>query len=299
MVNWKRIKQLAQQLFVFIALGFVFLFLKKNWPEIVKAQLKPDFFYLSLAGIASLLSVFFAALAIRYTLLLDNIRISLAKLLRIVGQTNMYRYIPGGVWNHAGLGVSIRDNSTLSIKSASKLVVLNVFLNVYVALFFLVFLLPLPYSLLFLVMYLVSFLVLNVLFQLVNKLWAFVSPKQQMTLPKLSFKTLLNIFLANVGFWIATGLTFAFFVRGISLLPSLSALKYLYLVAAYNIAWACGFLFLPAPGGLGVREFVLGFFLSKVNLALAVGVSVSVLHRLLLVIRDVLVYVVLLLTKKD
>ena len=286
MVNWKRIKQLAQQFFVLIALGFVFLFLKKNWPEITNAQLKPDFFYLSLAVVASLLSILFTALAVRYTLLLENVHIPLRKLLRIVGQTNMYRYIPGGIWNHAGLGVYIRDNSTLSIKSASKLVVLNVFLNVYVALFFLVFLLPLPYSLLFLVMYVVSFLVLNVLFQLINKLWVLISPKQQMTLPKLSFKTLLNIFLANVGFWIATGFTFAFFVRGLSLLPSLSVFKYLYLVAAYNIAWACGFLFLPAPGGLGVREFVLGFFLAKVNLALAVGVSVSVMHRLFLVVRD-------------
>ncbi|MCI8483826.1 MAG: hypothetical protein HFH41_05755 [Lachnospiraceae bacterium] len=65
----------------------------------------------------------------------------------------------------------------------------------------------------------------------------------------------------------------------------------LQLVAGYIIAWVLGFVVPGAPGGIGVREFVLTLLLGSV-VGEELILTLSVLHRLVTIIGDFLAYIV-------
>ncbi len=65
--------------------------------------------------------------------------------------------------------------------------------------------------------------------------------------------------------------------------------KAAYMVAAYALAWAAGFLMPGAPGGIGVREMVLSVLLSPVA-GQGRTAAFSVLHRLITVAGDFAAY---------
>ncbi len=69
--------------------------------------------------------------------------------------------------------------------------------------------------------------------------------------------------------------------------PRLS--KVLRLIAAYMIAWVFGFVIPGAPGGIGVREMALTLLLAPV-MGRDKIVVLSVMHRLVTVLGDVLAY---------
>lgn len=65
----------------------------------------------------------------------------------------------------------------------------------------------------------------------------------------------------------------------------------LQLVAGYIIAWVLGFVVPGAPGGIGVREFVLTLLLGNV-VGKELILTLSILHRLITIIGDFMAYVV-------
>jgi uncharacterized membrane protein YbhN (UPF0104 family) len=90
--------------------------------------------------------------------------------------------------------------------------------------------------------------------------------------------------------------SFNFFINGFSYFLILSVAtggwdwtSLMAVLAAYNIAWLAGFVTPGAPGGIGVKEFVLVFLLGTLYPEGILLLSV-VLHRLGLILSDVLAF---------
>lgn len=78
---------------------------------------------------------------------------------------------------------------------------------------------------------------------------------------------------------------------------ALSAGEIPIIVATYTLAWVLGFLVPGAPGGIGVREFVISFVLGESKLAEAILIA-AVMHRIITIIGDVVSYIGNMLLKK-
>ena len=63
----------------------------------------------------------------------------------------------------------------------------------------------------------------------------------------------------------------------------------LQLISVYMIAWVAGFCVPGAPGGIGVREYVIGLLLGGSKL-FEIAMVVAVIHRLITVLGDVVSY---------
>lgn len=76
---------------------------------------------------------------------------------------------------------------------------------------------------------------------------------------KISFPLVLRFFVKYLGAWVVVELSFLLFVRSIWEVPFPLLAK---LVGVMAISWVLGFLAFFSPGGLGVREGAMTFFLS-------------------------------------
>jgi uncharacterized membrane protein YbhN (UPF0104 family) len=187
----------------------------------------------------------------------------------------------------------IKSKTDLSVKTIGKIQALNIGINVWTAFWFVGFLLPLPYSALYLLGFLLTIFVLNPFLRLVQNVWSKLIKNQKLSFSYISNKTAIYIFLTNILFWAFSGLAFATFLQGINLVEYGNIFKLLYVKSAFIVASVLGLLFLPAPGGLGVREYILGFLMERVGILLALGVSISILFRLFIALRDILFFIVI------
>jgi uncharacterized membrane protein YbhN (UPF0104 family) len=88
--------------------------------------------------------------------------------------------------------------------------------------------------------------------------------------------------------WVLMGVSFGLiFSQFQSLTPSF----WLYLIFLYTVSWLTGFMAFFAPAGIGVREAVLVLGLSSI-LDLDMALSISLIHRALLFMVDVIFFMV-------
>jgi glycosyltransferase 2 family protein len=287
----RRILKYFQLLFMLASFLFIYFLISKNYGAIQNSGIKIKYGYMLVALVFSVISALINVFSVNLVLMLENINIKFWLLLETLSKTNLYRYIPGGIWNHLGLMMMIKSKTDLSVKTISKVQVLNLGINVWTAFWFVGFLLTLPYSILYLTAYLLTILVLNPGLQTVQKFWALVFKKQKLHFNYISNKSALIIFITNILFWAFAGFAFATFLKGISLVTYGSLFKFLYVKSTFIVASVLGFLFIPAPGGLGIREFVLAYLMERVGILLALGVSVSVLFRIFIIFRDLVFYI--------
>jgi len=80
----------------------------------------------------------------------------------------------------------------------------------------------------------------------------------------LSARALWVVTLINAIAWAGYGMAFLLFARGVA--PQISGAPGLF-VAVYTVSYLAGYLFLFAPGGIGVREAVMTSLLVSLNLA--------------------------------
>ena len=72
----------------------------------------------------------------------------------------------------------------------------------------------------------------------------------------------------------------------------------MHIISSYIIAWVLGFVVPGAPGGIGVREFVLTLLLAS-TLGQEITLTVSVIHRLTNIAGDFLAYILRLVIFKE
>ncbi len=65
----------------------------------------------------------------------------------------------------------------------------------------------------------------------------------------------------------------------------------MHIISSYIIAWVLGFIVPGAPGGIGVREFVLTLLLAP-TLGQEITLTVSIIHRLTNIVGDFMAYVI-------
>jgi len=287
---------ILQFLFFGASLFFIGKFLVANWQTFRQLNLKYDYSLILVAFIFSLLSTFFLVLKNKQIYELELYAVRFGLLWKIVCRTNLYRYIPGGIWNHAGLVMDLSKEAHITVRKSSKLQLLNLVINIYVGLAFGVFVVPTSLAIPFILLYFLGLLLLRPLLKVLRLIWNRLFTKQ-VDLPEIPNRVLLTIVLSNLGFWLFIGLSFVFFLKGINVFRSSNLFLDIYMASSYVLAWLAGFLFIPAPNGLGIRELVMGFFLERAQLSLTLGVSVSLLYRVFILIRDLLVYLVSLLIR--
>ena len=282
--------RLVQIIFFFLTVIFILRFVLNNYPTLSALEFKYDWWKLSVAFIVSIISLIAIVFKNKYVYELELYSLDLVKVAKSVAKANLYRYIPGGIWNHAGLIIDLSEEGHITLQKSSKLQIISIFLNVYLGFFFAALFLPSPWQYVYSVFFLFGLFLTDPVFRFLSAAWNLVMPRK-IDFPRVPLMSLWKITLANLIFWVLIGLSFVLFVQGVGLLSNETFFQDVYIGSSYILSWLAGFLFLPAPNGLGVRELVMGYLLEKVNISLTFGVSMSLLYRVFLLVRDILIFV--------
>lgn len=280
-----------QMVFLILSGFFIWRFLVNNFDKLDVSSFVFNPISLVLASVFSLASFFFLVnkLSALYEAEIPELR--LRQVFRTVAKTNLFRYLPGGIWNHTGLAIEASVSSGRSLKTTAKLQILNILFMVYTGALFLFFVIPFPLNWLLIIAFLLSLFLINQGFRLVNQVWQRLGFKQKLHFIELAPSLLANILLNNLLFWLFNGLSFVYFLHGLGVIKAVNFSNLIYLSSSYILAWLAGFLFLPVPAGVGVREAFLGYFFSIGGFGIALGVSVSLLYRLFILVRDFSVFI--------
>lgn len=276
---------------IFIAtLGFilVYIYRQKDLIYQINWQITPQLLFASFLLACS--AIFFATYKLKLILNYTNINSHLPTVLKSLIHTNLLRYIPGGIWNHLGLAASIKENSQeTSLKSVATALSLDIIFLLYTSqIFLLLFYPPLLIALIIVIeTFSLKFIAKKIQQKVDNRHIKEISAAFLKCVSIKEFAVLVGL---NLCFWICTGLSFATFTLGTT---SNIDTNPIYLSGAYIVAWSAGFLFLPAPSGLGAREFVLGRLLASKTDYAAIGFSLSLLFRILILARDLLLFTLL------
>lgn len=249
-----------------IGLIFTFLFrnLYLNWSELSTYQWSPN--YLALAGSLFLLlaDAFLYAYLWRWIVLQLGGSLEYRKLFRILFLSQLGRYLPGKVWNLAGvIYLGSKEGVSKLISGAS----LGLQLLWQVLSGLIVFLLTLPFwghaqplagsypSLLLLPLGVILF---HPAFMRRGFGFALRALGEEPRRLDWGYRDTLGQLLLWVLFWIINGVAYYLLINSLTPSPLSQAPM---VVGAFTIAWVVGFLALFAPAGLGVVEGTLTFLL--------------------------------------
>lgn len=99
---------------------------------------------------------------------------------------------------------------------------------------------------------------------------------------RITFKETAALWLVSLLVWLAFGGGFVLFARG---LAPFGLSDGLHVVSEYAASWLAGVVTIWAPGGIGVREGILGLLLGKI-LPLGTAFAIAVLSRIWLVLLE-------------
>lgn len=197
----------------------------------------------------------------------------------ISATTQVAKYLPGGVWHFVGRAGAYRGKGMSLEESGRALFVENVWLSISGFGFGFVFFLPFGVPSTFPRWAVVVGLVLVGLCW-----WAGLWVLDRLHRPKATDRLSWSSRLVGLQCLVWLSLGSSFWV----LLPAASnAQGFLVSVGAFAVSWLVGFLMVFAPGGLGVREAVLGGLMSSLSLS-EQSVFYAVVHRLLWVTAELL-----------
>ena len=114
-----------------------------------------------------------------------------------------------------------------------------------------------------------------------NRLGRFLLPRLKMEYApiELRFREIAGLWIVCLGLWLAFGTGFVLFARSLTPIGFANGLQ---LVSQYAASWLVGVITLFAPGGIGVREGILGFLLGKI-VPLGTAFVIAVLSRMWLI----------------
>jgi len=231
----------------------------------------------------------------KYSLLSIDKHLPFITCFHIYNISQLGKYIPGNFWHFIGR-MGFYKNENLSFKEIQYSMILEIIFIIIGSFFWgLLFLLFSPNFLkIFPAYYPSSKIILiivvpGVIFTI--GLMAFIK-KQFFTkvIRTIYEKRLLYIKLMSVQciIWLLLGLSFYFVVS-----PYKSGIKVsAFTTGLFALAYLIGFLFIIAPAGIGIREFVLVSGLSLINIPSDIAISVVGLHRILYIIAEVFLAIV-------
>jgi hypothetical protein len=214
--------------------------------------------------------------------------------------SNFYKYIPGKV---STLLIALREagklrfNKFLFIQAWMGAFVLSIFIGICLFLFFLGFFLNMNKynSFSFFLVFFAAFLFLipSINYR-VNVFVLQIFKKETSHVLRFEGYGLIRAFFIQITAWLLFGLSFAFISKSFL---SLNVKDFFFLTLSYPLAHTIGFLVLVAPAGIGVREGLLvGISLNyfqpeNVKEFTSILVLISVFHRAIMLVADILLFI--------
>ena len=106
--------------------------------------------------------------------------------------------------------------------------------------------------------------------------------KKQPVVVRIRYRHLLYVLCAEGAAWLVSGLVF----RCVLLSFFGAAPGFFTLAGVFALSWCVGFIVLPVPGGIGIREAMLALLLSTQNIEPSVAVAASLVVRLLQLVAE-------------
>lgn len=258
---------------------FVFFLIYKNKSDLsnLDITLLPKACVISI--IPSFIAMFFQIKELHLILQSENINLPYKDVLFIVAKSNVARYIPGGVWNHVSIGFDLKDKvkKQLSAKKIAKVLILNTVIILISGLIFLIFFIPKYYVLFYLVFYIV------ILVSIIKIFKKFFLDSNTVVLSL--------AYICSVIFWVFSALSFFLFCVLLTRSIGLDLSDSVKIGASFVVSWVIGFLAIPIPSGLGVREFVMEILLKQVQSFIDIGATFSLSYRFLILFRDLMILI--------
>ncbi|MCR4329334.1 MAG: hypothetical protein NUV65_02190 [Candidatus Roizmanbacteria bacterium] len=207
--------------------------------------------------------------------------------LYILAHNGLLKYVPGGIWNQLDAVVMLNKNSQASLLRSTKLIFVEMFWRIVFGLIFFGPFMAAPLVAIFLptpLSYVWACLVV-----VIGGVLSFYILRRYPFFYVYSISSFVRLAFYNLAFWVVTGFSFALLLYAYNTVHFTIG-QFLYVSASYVISWIGGFLFLPAPSGLGIREYLLGIFLENIEKAFILGFSLSLVQRVLTLIRDIVVF---------
>ena len=304
----KRLLFLGKVALTVLILYFVFQQISKHWQEIKDYPWQIDWVMIGLSLVVGLLT--FLALATMWKVLIGRMGhgISLAKSYKIFYLSNLGRYVPGKIWQLAGILYLAKKEDIPPEDATASFILIQLFA---VPASFLVFILASQweprvlvdqvalfgdYSAYVMTAFMLALAAVIILFP--GKIIATGNLLlRKLRRPEVTFdpdkKVALAVFLGYSVAWIGYGVAFWLFVRAV--VPD-TDLGLVAAVGIFNAAYQIGYLALFAPGGFGPRELVLQVLL--VPFVGPIAPALAVLARLWAIALEGIAAVAALLIRK-
>ncbi len=271
-MNRALIKRWAARIWLLLLVAFLVLALKsqKLSFEYIAEHISPRFFVLSLALIIA--GKILVILLVRGVLRSSGEDRGLAFAWYTYSRADIAKYIPGGIWGltsrlaiYRTAGIGLAKGGKLLLAETGILIVASFASGAF-------FVAVSEFS-----------LAASAACGLAAALFIYVFSK--LVVPMATKRGAAIITLQQLSAWVLFGLSFALVVPG-------AQEFWAQLAGIFNIGFAAGTLAIFAPSGIGVRELVVGFLASRSgDLSIQNLIELSLLHRTVWIVADLLVFV--------
>ena len=274
-------------IFIYVSLGFVLIYLL--WND-----------YLFIPDIQSplwlLISIFFMfggfllnAYAWQFLLKVNNVKISYIEALASTGLSIFGKYIPGKLWAIVGRAAYITNNHDQSMLRISGISLLGQFLAITTGIllggqFFWHYSIKLGFGM-FIAAVILLLIILSPSTDFILKRSMLYRYKKVRSALQLFGFQLIKVLPWYFLFWLCWGV--GFYALSIALSGEIEAWS---VVPAFILAGSIGIVVFFVPGGIGIREGALFFFLIKSNLSSEIAATIAVASRLWFLVGESFIF---------
>ena len=288
MLPMKNLKNLFKLLIVSVILFFFIRYIYAHWNNLAQYQWKFDYQLLFGSLILVMANFIFLIQIWRKLILRMGYFLNFKKAFKIFFYSSLGKYVPGKVWSVLGM-VYMCEKEGIPREASMASAVLNQALNMIGGMLLVVivsgtrFLGGLPKIIYFpLALIFIIFIYPPLLEKVLNMMLKLL--KREPIKINLSFRNNLIFTFLFMLSWCVYGVAFIIFIRSLttcslSLSPIISS--------AFVFSYIVGFLSVFVPGGLGVREGILVFYLSS-YFPLPVATLIALLSRLWMTAAEIL-----------
>lgn len=284
----KKLRYALQIVIIVFILFFFTIYLVKNWKAVKEFgwEFSISTFILSVGLI--FLNFLYLVFLWKYAVEKSGAELSYIDSFTIWFVSLFGRYIPGKVWQLAGM-VWFLKKRNISLEKGSSSTIINYFLSVmgssvlgsFILVKFLGKKAIILYGLLLLLFLFFSFP--SIMQKTVNFFMQKILKKEAIEIC-IKTKDIVLLFLGHILSWMIYGVGFYLFLSSVI---KVSFNDFSFLTSIFAASYLIGLVVVFLPGGIGAREGALAFFLSKIMPA-EIAISISFLQRLWMTIPEVL-----------
>jgi len=286
-IQTERIKKLFRIL-LYLSFGFIIYYLY-SFDYIVFSEISINPFLLGISIVLLWGGFVASALSWKKSLSVHQIKISNNLGIFSHGISVFAKYIPGKVWVIIGRAsvVSERKGSlaelgTISMKEQLVYLLAGLIVS-FIALLWLpvnpVYSVIVAFTALFLSLLLFSKRIHHLVLSLIKTI-----TKKELKIPFVSLNKALPMFKVITAYWFLW--SFGFYILVLSVLPDAP----LIVTFAFPLSVCYGLLAIIVPGGIGVRESIIVFFLTKSGIEPSFAVTISLIQRLWFITGEMFIF---------